>query len=215
MGTNKLQPWQWIFSFQDELVTTSHLLPSFLQPTLQATSRLSGWHCRRSRVAEKPASLWLLSSRNWWFAGSWRTTSASTTRTTTVWRVSSGSDPPNWSLCHFGIHTCVCFSNLSGAYEWAQKTLKDHAKDKREYIYTREQLEKATTHDKLWNAAQVSALSSCCCVASSFSFCVQAWIDGCIDRQWIKPSKTLLIWSVFWSQIQTLLVLFCDSEAFS
>ncbi|PWA17548.1 hypothetical protein CCH79_00011254 [Gambusia affinis] len=52
-----------------------------------------------------------------------------------------------------------CFYNekydkVEGAYEWAQKTLKDHAKDKREHIYTREQLEKAQTHDKLWNGAQ-------------------------------------------------------------
>ncbi|XP_043990568.1 CPD photolyase [Gambusia affinis] len=52
-----------------------------------------------------------------------------------------------------------CFYNekydkVEGAYEWAQKTLKDHAKDKRERIYTREQLEKAQTHDKLWNGAQ-------------------------------------------------------------
>lgn len=52
-----------------------------------------------------------------------------------------------------------CFYNekydrVEGAYEWAQKTLKDHAKDKRPYLYTREQLEKAKTHDKLWNAAQ-------------------------------------------------------------
>lgn len=50
--------------------------------------------------------------------------------------------------------TCV-LSWFPGAYEWAQKTLKDHAKDKRPYIYTLEQLEKATTHDSLWNAAQV------------------------------------------------------------
>lgn len=42
-----------------------------------------------------------------------------------------------------------------GAYEWAQKTLKDHAKDKRPYVYTRRQLEEAQTHDQLWNAAQV------------------------------------------------------------
>uniref|UniRef100_A0A3Q4GS87 Deoxyribodipyrimidine photo-lyase n=1 Tax=Neolamprologus brichardi TaxID=32507 RepID=A0A3Q4GS87_NEOBR len=49
----------------------------------------------------------------------------------------------------------VKFSGLNrSAYEWAQKTLKDHAKDKRPYLYTREQLEKAKTHDKLWNAAQ-------------------------------------------------------------
>uniref|UniRef100_A0A1A8KZS4 Deoxyribodipyrimidine photo-lyase n=2 Tax=Nothobranchius pienaari TaxID=704102 RepID=A0A1A8KZS4_9TELE len=46
------------------------------------------------------------------------------------------------------------YDSVKGAYEWAQKTLKDHAKDKREYLYTREQLEQAQTHDKLWNAAQ-------------------------------------------------------------
>lgn len=46
-----------------------------------------------------------------------------------------------------------------GAYAWAQKTLKDHAKDKRPYLYTREQLEEAKTHDQLWNAAQVREAS--------------------------------------------------------
>uniref|UniRef100_A0A1A7YNE1 Deoxyribodipyrimidine photo-lyase n=3 Tax=Iconisemion striatum TaxID=60296 RepID=A0A1A7YNE1_9TELE len=46
------------------------------------------------------------------------------------------------------------YDSVKGAYEWAQKTLKDHAKDKRQYLYTQEQLEKAQTHDKLWNAAQ-------------------------------------------------------------
>ncbi|KAM7379019.1 hypothetical protein PAMP_004597 [Pampus punctatissimus] len=46
------------------------------------------------------------------------------------------------------------YDSVEGAYEWAQKTLKDHAKDKRPYLYTQEQLEKAETHDKLWNAAQ-------------------------------------------------------------
>ncbi|KAM4605064.1 CPD photolyase [Polymixia lowei] len=46
------------------------------------------------------------------------------------------------------------YDSVKGAYEWAQKTLKDHAKDPRPYIYTHEQLENAKTHDKLWNAAQ-------------------------------------------------------------
>ena len=36
---------------------------------------------------------------------------------------------------------------------WAQKTLKEHQKDKREYVYTRRQLEDAGTHDEYWNAA--------------------------------------------------------------
>lgn len=46
------------------------------------------------------------------------------------------------------------YDNVKGAYEWAQKTLKDHTKDKREYVYSQGNLEKAKTHDKLWNAAQ-------------------------------------------------------------
>jgi len=37
---------------------------------------------------------------------------------------------------------------------WAQKTLKDHAKDKRPYVYSLEEFESARTHDSLWNAAQ-------------------------------------------------------------
>ena len=44
---------------------------------------------------------------------------------------------------------------ISGAYDWAKDTLKAHEKDKREYVYTREQLEKGKTHEPLWNAAQV------------------------------------------------------------
>jgi len=37
---------------------------------------------------------------------------------------------------------------------WAKRTLNFHRSDKREYIYTFEQFEKARTHDPYWNAAQ-------------------------------------------------------------
>jgi deoxyribodipyrimidine photo-lyase len=37
--------------------------------------------------------------------------------------------------------------------QWAQKTLSEHRKDRREFIYTRRQLEDAETHDEYWNAA--------------------------------------------------------------
>jgi len=47
------------------------------------------------------------------------------------------------------------YDRLEGAAEWAQKTLNDHRKDTRDWIYTTEQLEKAKTHDDLWNAAQL------------------------------------------------------------
>ncbi|XP_026791694.3 CPD photolyase [Pangasianodon hypophthalmus] len=46
------------------------------------------------------------------------------------------------------------YDNINGAYDWAKKTLQDHAKDARPYLYTREQLENADTYDQLWNAAQ-------------------------------------------------------------
>ena len=53
-----------------------------------------------------------------------------------------------------------CFYNseydqIEGAPSWAQETLAVHAKDKREFLYSEEQLEKSQTHDDLWNAAQV------------------------------------------------------------
>ena len=54
------------------------------------------------------------------------------------------------------------YDSIKGAYEWAQKTLKDHAQDKREYLYTREQLEQGSSHDDLWNAAQVQLHSPVC-----------------------------------------------------
>jgi len=52
-----------------------------------------------------------------------------------------------------------CFYNpnydrLEGAAGWAQESLKKHASDKREYVYSESQLEEAKTHDLLWNGAQ-------------------------------------------------------------
>jgi deoxyribodipyrimidine photo-lyase len=52
------------------------------------------------------------------------------------------------------------FTNYTENYDsyacipaWAQKSLREHRKDKREYVYTRKQLENAKTHDEYWNAA--------------------------------------------------------------
>ncbi|ONK71697.1 uncharacterized protein A4U43_C04F11410 [Asparagus officinalis] len=47
------------------------------------------------------------------------------------------------------------YDSLRGAWEWARNTLMDHAADKREHLYTKEQLEKAKTVDPLWNASQL------------------------------------------------------------
>ncbi|KAE8806919.1 deoxyribodipyrimidine photo-lyase [Hordeum vulgare] len=55
------------------------------------------------------------------------------------------------NFCYYQPH----YDSVAGAWEWARKTLKDHAADKREHIYTREQLENAKTADPLWNASQL------------------------------------------------------------
>jgi deoxyribodipyrimidine photo-lyase len=41
---------------------------------------------------------------------------------------------------------------------WARTTLERHARDRRPYLYTAGQFERAQTHDPLWNAAQTQLL---------------------------------------------------------
>jgi deoxyribodipyrimidine photo-lyase len=44
--------------------------------------------------------------------------------------------------------------DLSILPDWVKKNNLAHEKDKREYLYTKEELRHAQTHDKLWNLAQ-------------------------------------------------------------
>lgn len=46
------------------------------------------------------------------------------------------------------------YDSTSGFPAWASKSHDEHCKDKREYLYDLEELEKGNTHDPLWNAAQ-------------------------------------------------------------
>lgn len=48
-----------------------------------------------------------------------------------------------------------CLANLP---DWAKETLRKHATDHREPLYSREQFLKAQTHDELWNACQKEML---------------------------------------------------------
>jgi deoxyribodipyrimidine photo-lyase len=50
------------------------------------------------------------------------------------------------------------YDKLSAALEWAQETLRVHTSDKREYVYSLEELETSKTHDDLWNAAQMQVV---------------------------------------------------------
>ncbi len=46
------------------------------------------------------------------------------------------------------------YDTLAGCPTWGQETLRKHQNDPRPWLYTREELEQARTHDELWNASQ-------------------------------------------------------------
>jgi deoxyribodipyrimidine photo-lyase len=54
------------------------------------------------------------------------------------------------NFCWYNQHYAV----VAGFPEWAQKSIGLHRDDRREYLYSQEQLESAATHDRLWNATQ-------------------------------------------------------------
>jgi deoxyribodipyrimidine photo-lyase len=55
------------------------------------------------------------------------------------------------NFCFYNPH----YDRFDGFPDWAKKTLDEHRKDPRDYIYTLEQFESGQTHDELWNAAQM------------------------------------------------------------
>lgn len=58
-----------------------------------------------------------------------------------------------------------CFYNsnydtIEGFHAWAKETHKVHRSDQREIVYSQKELENGTTHDKLWNAAQMEMVKT-------------------------------------------------------
>jgi deoxyribodipyrimidine photo-lyase len=57
-----------------------------------------------------------------------------------------------------GLNFCLArndYDQFESLPAWALKTLRLHALDQRSHVYTLEVFERATTHDPLWNAAQI------------------------------------------------------------
>ncbi len=53
------------------------------------------------------------------------------------------------------------YDTLDGAlHEWSRKSIDEHRNDKREYIYSIDDFEKACTHDSAWNAAQMEMVKT-------------------------------------------------------
>jgi len=55
------------------------------------------------------------------------------------------------NYCYFN----PMYDTIEGFPDWAKRTLDSHRNDSREYLHSAEELEGATTHDDLWNAAQM------------------------------------------------------------
>lgn len=144
-------------------------------PTLSATSGLSPWlHC--GHISPARAALEAYKVRN---ATAPKAPSAkviagvdSFVEELVVRRELSDN------FCHYNVRCAVCwhlystappamplqrrrYDDLDGLYpqfgndSWAQRTLRDHVGDKREYVYSESELERGKTHDALWNAAQL------------------------------------------------------------
>ena len=54
------------------------------------------------------------------------------------------------NFVHYNTH----YDSYLGLPKWVRQTLSEHQNDARQYLYTREGLEQARTHDLYWNAAQ-------------------------------------------------------------
>lgn len=79
------------------------------------------------------------------------------------------------NFCHFNPN----YDNFDGFPSWAKQTLADHFNDKREHIYTLNELENAKTHDDLWNAAQIELVRF-------------GWLNGYLRMYW---AKKILEWT--------------------
>jgi deoxyribodipyrimidine photo-lyase len=80
----------------------------------------------------------------------------------------------------------VNFVRFNPAYDsmeclepWAQRSLSEHARDRRTVIYSEEELEQGLTHDPLWNAAQKQMV-------------LTGWMHNYLRMYW---AKKILEWS--------------------
>jgi deoxyribodipyrimidine photo-lyase len=71
------------------------------------------------------------------------------------------------------------YDRLEGCEAWARRTLRQHRFDKRPHLYAADEFEAASTHDPLWNAAQLQMVTT-------------GWMHGYVRMYW---AKKILEWS--------------------
>jgi len=58
------------------------------------------------------------------------------------------------------VHYNDLYDEFEGLPNWVKATLGEHGNDRRDYVYSPEDLEQSRTHDSYWNAAQAEMRSS-------------------------------------------------------
>jgi len=76
------------------------------------------------------------------------------------------------------------YDRLQAGEHWTLSSLKKHARDHRTHRYSAAQLERAETHDPLWNAAQSQMMAS-------------GWMHGYLRMYW---AKKILEWGALASR---------------
>ena len=71
------------------------------------------------------------------------------------------------------------YDSAGCAEDWSKKTIAEHARDERDHLYTRDQLEQAQTYDDLWNAAQIQMVR-------------HGWMHNYLRMYW---AKKILEWT--------------------
>ncbi len=79
---------------------------------------------------------------------------------------------------------------LSGLPRWAYETLREHARDARDYSYSLRQLELAQTHHPLWNAAQNELVQS----GSMHNYMRMLWGKNAL--RWTRRVGDALRWMI-------------------
>ncbi|MGI8770522.1 MAG: deoxyribodipyrimidine photo-lyase [Acidobacteriaceae bacterium] len=82
-------------------------------------------------------------------------------------------------LCVNFVQYTQNYDTIECADPWAAKTLREHVRDKRDPLYTLEQLEKGETYDELWNASQLQMVRF-------------GWMHNIMRMYW---AKKILEWS--------------------
>ncbi|KAG2453370.1 hypothetical protein HYH02_001594 [Chlamydomonas schloesseri] len=91
------------------------------------------------------------------------------------------------NFCHY----CSTYDSIEAAAEWARESLDKHRTDKREFLYTRDQLESGATHDELWNAAQLEMVH----VGKMHGFMRMYWAKKILE--WTQGPEQAIEWAIY------------------